>query len=355
MHSKITIFIFLLFNISFSQPIRFKIIDEETKKPIDNVIIFNKSNSDKKILSDVDGYFHFEEKVEVILMKENYLDKTIVLNKSEKIISLESIRTINLKEIVVGKEDINYILDNILANITKGEKNIHIPNFHYKNILKTSNDTLLYINEPMIFKPYDGRYIRENSKIIKKSYMKNFNHKVFGENTLEIFKLKNNEIVLFRNFNFRAMSIGGISEFNDVLQNRTKYQINFTKDENYFKVEFKSKKTNSEGFFIVDNYDFGVYEIKIWNTKKNNYTAVNNYLKKPEKFIYTLIEDLIDFKSTKVNDNYYLEKLHYTSEFILRNSNLRNTKFYSKIIIEPTQIFTLESDKKFDIINFEIK
>lgn len=354
MNSKTILFIFFLFNISFSQTKKIQIINSVNDQPISSAIIFHKKDKKHKSISDLNGYFKAEKIDEIIIIKEGFYDKKIQLTENINTISLNPIKTIELKEIVIEKEDINDILDNVINVISNPNIHKHKPNFQYFNYFGTDVDTLLFLNEILLSKPYLGRFISSNSKVIKKFTNKNFIHKTLGNTHITKYRFKNNDIVFFKNFTFRAMSINGINEFKDILENRKKYLYDIEKDENYYKISFKpkSKDANYEGYFILDNYDYGVFEIKIFSSKYLNFTTTDYSIPKPKKFNYKLIKDIIEFKSSKNNNEYTLEKLHYSTEFILTNTGLKNTKFHSKIIIEPTEIFTLENEKKFDILNF---
>lgn len=345
----------LLINFSFSQVKSYKIINIIDQKPISEAIIIDKNDIENKVKSDSEGNFTIKNTTEVVIIKDDYYDKTISLTGNSNIIFLEPIKTIELKDVIIGKEDINSILDSIKKTILNNKIHVHKPNFKYYNHLVSNNDTLLFFNDALIWLPEKGRYVSNNYKLIKKFEKKVFEHKVFGKNSIKLFKLDTDNIVFFKDFTFRSMSLSGINEFQDILNNRNKYDYIYEKNEDYYKIAFKSKSkgNNYEGYFIVDNYDYGVYELIINIHKTTTFTVVDYSKSKPVKHNYTLLKDNIVFKSTKFNNQYSLEKLSYNTEFIL-NQKKKKIKFFSKINIEPTESIKLINGKKFDIINFEL-
>ena len=94
--------VFLLIGCDGYQSVEGLVIDSETNKPIENVVIKELEDYSYENKSDENGYFEIsqikgfvfgEKELTLILSKENYLSDTITfINNEQKLIKLEKIK-----------------------------------------------------------------------------------------------------------------------------------------------------------------------------------------------------------------------------------------------------------------------
>ncbi|WP_438965062.1 hypothetical protein [Flavobacterium sp.] len=347
--------IFLYSCLVFCQSTKIKVISSLDSLPISGVEIFLDTNN-QKLITNEEGYFifNFKNNTEVDFVKEGYIDKREIISNKTEIVVLTKIAPIQLKEIQLIYLSNNDLLDTIYKKIndnTLYETNF---NYHFFNYLGANKDTLHYLNDRIKFIQNQGYYISKKSKIIRNFSNEEVKQKDLGTYQQIVYKYKNQDLVFFKNFIGFINSPKSFTGFNDLITNKEKYNIVFSKNDDYYIIEFNSKKKDRYyGKFIVDKLDFGIYELVI-NAEIKNFNVVNYNKSKPEKSEYLVLTENVYFKNFKQNDKYQLSFVNLDYKFKQIKGKYKGTIFTNSIKIEPTVEFKNENLTKFDVINFKV-
>lgn len=347
---KKILIIFFLIRVSFSigQVREIVIKSSLDNEVIHNVLIF----SENKLIGNSNTFGRAKIDItnlkSIQLVKEDFYDLSLSKEEISDVIFLDYIKVIQLNEVIVQNLNSNQILEKIEFNLTDNKQIYSTPQTtQYYNLLMTDKDTLHYLNNRLIWKMNDGRYINYQNKIIK-----NFKE---VNNTLT-YKVQEKKISFWVPFNSRMRSIYFQKDFPEILKNKADYNFEILSDSTYYKITFKSKKKkkfNYEGYLIVDKEDFGVYELQMNLIKNKSNTASCLIFDDKTQQTY-LVEDESLFYSFKKNDTKYeLVTSKYDINFIQTKGNFKNKKFNNKYRIEGTSNFSDIKAVKFDLNNYE--
>ena len=344
----ITILIFFLTKLSIGQNIKITIKSENKNELLKGVLIY----SNGKLVGETnnDGVVILETKLlnNIQIVKEDFYDLSLKKSELSQVIYLKKNEIIELKEVVVVNYDNNQILDKIEYNLTTN-KTIYknLTSMQYFNSLVIDNDTLHYLNNRLVYKINDGFYINNQIRIVKKFYL---------SDGFLVYALNNKKLGLWVSLNSRLTSIGHKDDFPKILKNRSDYIFEINKDDDYYKINFKSKKNKKftyEGYLIVDKIDFGIYELEM-NLIPNSDNIYSTYLfKEKQNQSYIINEEYLFYSMTKINNEYYMNSSKYDYIFTQTKGDFKGLKLINKFRIEDTPDFTDTNMYKFDFVNYE--
>ncbi len=331
----------------FSQKIKIQLTDKDNI-PVENAQIFSDSTIIDKTNSK--GFFSVNTKKydKIIIVKEDYYDTIISLEKMTNKIQIRKIKAILLEEVIVTNFKVENILDSVYKNI-KTLKNISFTsNLHFYNIFKNEQDTLTFINKRLLYKGKDGYYCENEKNIIN-------NFKLTPDRR-PIYSLRNNEI--YFNFSYLHSNEPYLStELLFIIKNKKEFNYSLSKSDGLYKIEFEHKKSNKEfpynGYLIVDIEDFGIYEFNCLSSidKKNKRNVV-------------IKDNIINFKILneesfiKYNKNesgkYELVTYRFDSQLQVLDGYFKNSIFTNKCRKEPTLSFDFSKIKKIDLATYKI-
>ena len=143
------ILLLILFCTSFAkaQDIKLKIVDLDSKKEIENVLIYSQN---KLIKTKPDGTINLNQIDSISVVKENYEDLKLGKNEILKssLIFLKKYKYLDIEEVVISKINANTYLDSILVaakrNIEKSKNSVNYSHFKYE--FKNNEDFIQYFN-----------------------------------------------------------------------------------------------------------------------------------------------------------------------------------------------------------------
>ncbi|TDP58181.1 hypothetical protein [Flavobacterium dankookense] len=346
---KIILFLFLI-NVSFSISQVKEIIIKSSinNEGLHNVLLY----SENKLIGATNTYGKVKIDItnlnSIQLVKEDYYDLSLSKGDISDVIFLDFIQTIELNEVRIQNLSNKQILEKIEYNLTKNQQ-IYSNSLktQYYNLLLVEKDTLHYLNNRLIWKMNDGRYINLQNKIIK-----NFKE---AKNTLT-YNVRDKNVSFWIPINSRMRSIYFQKDFPEILKNKEDYYFNIINDSVFHKIIFKSKKKRKfsyEGYIIVDKDDFGIYELQM-NLTKNKSNTVDCLIVDDKAQQSYFIENETLFYSFKKNDlKYELVTSKYDLIFTQTKGNFKGNKFTNKFRIESTSDFCDNNAIKFDLNNYE--
>lgn len=315
---------------------------------ITNVLIY----SENRLIGNTDDFGRLKIDLSnlksIQLVKEDFYDLSLSRDEVSEVIFLDYIKVIELDEVVINKLNNKQILDKVEFNLTKNQQIYATSStIQYYNILKTGKDTLHYLNNRLIWKMNDGRYINYQNKIIKNFYEIN--------NTLT-YEIGEKKISFWTPFNSRMRSIYFQNDLPAILKNKVNYNFEIVSDSSYYKITFKNKKKakfSYEGYLIVDKEDFGIYELQmsLVSNKSNQYSCIIFDEKTQQS--YSVFEEKLSYSFFKNDNKYELLTSKYDMTFSQTKGNFKGQKFSNIYRIESTPNFVDSKAIKFDLNNYE--
>jgi hypothetical protein len=337
----------LLFNICFSQSYKIIVKAEKNNELQKGVLFYSKD----KIIGKTDekGEIILDLKLldTILIVKEEFDDISIDKVKLLPIIYLKKVEVILLNEVVLLNYNNAQILDKIEYTLTSNKKIYKYPqSMQYFNLLTIDKDTLHFLNNRLQLKNNEGFYINSQNKIIKKFFI---------YNDLLVYQLNNNRIQLWAALNSRLTSISQKDGLLKVLKNKDQYTFVFNKTEDYYKINYISKKKKElsyEGYLIVDKLDFGIYELemKLIQHSANIYQTYSFEDKK--NLTYQINEENLFYSFTKINNEYHMNNTRYDLTFIQTKGDFKSSKFVNKYRVENTPSYSDKNAYKFDFVNY---
>lgn len=339
---KYTYLILLMLSLmkTFSQKREIQIADKDTKLPIVNALVFNKSKLISKSDSQGQVLINLATKDTLNIVKEDYQDIEVELNNSKKIIYLEQNKTIHLNEVIISKANVNVVLDSVYKKITFSKDVYKNPKFSQDfNLLTSNNDTLLYFNNRLLFKPKDGYYCSKNKIIANFERLPDVEQPIIMKHK---FKFEGHETVFFTNNFLHNTSPSASIEFQIITKFKKEFQYKLEKSEGYYKITFYPQKNNKEypysGYIIVDIEDFGVCEFKV--TTIPNVKSVRTSVFNDKILNYNIKnEDSFVKYQKNLEGKYDLINYVYNIEFVSLNGELKGRTFINKYRKEKTLNF----------------
>jgi hypothetical protein len=344
MNKIIILITFLISQLIFSQNIKVTFLEESTKKPISNVMLYDNEN----LIGTTDNFgvaiINISIKTKLItVVKEEFEDVLIELKNNEKYY-LKKIEPIEIEGILVKNKNATEILDELLPTLTSKTSLYNFSdNTHFYNLFKTNRDTLLYFNN-RLFKGENSILTDYQNKIIKKFTV---------QNNKQLFVLNKKPILFFNGFTL------GNSPHNNLNiqivckhQNLFIFELNKSDDEKYI-INFTPSKKNKEypfvGRIIIDKDDLGIYEFSYTTVVSNK--SIRNVPFQDKILNYQILNEKCLIIHTKNDEKRYdLVTFNYSVKFKSLDKNFKNEIFENKCIKEPTN--AVNSNKNLKKINF---
>lgn len=346
--NKIILILLITQNI-FSQNIKVTFLEESTKKPISNVMLYDNENLIGTTDNTGVAIINISIKTKLItVVKEEFEDVLIELKNNEKYY-LKKIEPIEIEGILVKNKNATEILDELLPTLTSKTSFYNFTdNTHFYNIFKTSKDTLLYFNN-RLFKGEDSVLTDYQNKIIKKFTV---------QNNRQLYVINKKPILFFNRFTF-GNSPRNHPDIQYVCKNQKlfTYELNKSDDEKYI-INFTPNKKNKEypfvGRIIIDKDDLGIYEFSYTSTLSKK--TIRNVPFQDKILNYQILNEKCLIIHTKNKDNTYdLVTFNYNVKFKSLDKSFKNEVFENKCIKEPTNAVNNNKNlKKINFTTFEI-
>jgi hypothetical protein len=287
------------------------IVDEVTKKPLENVSVFNDNDIS---LSNTEGVFSFISETNAINF--NLLGYVPIKTTFEEIKKQDTIfmlpKVFELEEVVVGnlepfmKKVYDKMGENAISNYTS--------NFFLRNVLKNDN-TIVKLQDV---------YGKRNKNNTEKN---SIDIEILNMRKVSLFEKKYRVDLKFPDFNefFRApFPVRDKYTFKEVVYN----------DSDYKKIEFEANEKNgwgqiSKGYFIIHRSDYAIIEHYI--------TMIDNPEGVPyKKVMLSGIQNktvkysrLMHYTKSEVSNKYYLSNAKLDAELeVLADKKIEKTFYY---------------------------
>jgi hypothetical protein len=348
--NKIIILITLLISqLIFSQNIKVTFLEESTKKPISNVMLYENENLIGTTDNTGTATISISSKTKFItIVKEEFEDILIELKNNEKYY-LKKIEPIEIEGVLVKNKNATEILDELLPTLTSKTSLYNFTdNTHFYNLLNTNNDTLLYFNN-RLFKGENSILTDYQNKIIKKFTI---------QNNKQLYILNKKPLLFFNNFTFGNSPRNHVDiQFICKNQKLFTYELNKSDDEKYI-INFTPNKKNKEypfvGRIIIDKDDLGIYEFSYTSAVSNK--TIRNVPFQDRILNYQMLNEKCLILHTKNEEKRYdLVAFNYFVKFKSLDITFKNEVFENKCIKEPTNAVNNNKNlKKINFITFEI-
>lgn len=347
--NKIILILILITQNIFSQNIKVTFLEENTNKPISNVMLYENEN----LIGTSDAFgvisINISNKTKhAIVVKEEFEDVLIELKNNEKYY-LKKIKSIEIEGVLVKNKNVTDILNELLPTLTSITSLYNFTdNTHFYNIFKTNNDTLLYFNN-RLFKGENSTLTDYQNKIIKKFTV---------QNNRQLYVLNKKPILFFNDFTLgnsphNNFNIQIVCKFQKLFT----YELNKSDDEKYI-INFKPSKKNKEypfvGRIIIDKDDLGIYEFSYTSAVSNK--SIRNVPFQDRILNYQILNEKCLILYTKNEEKRYdLVTFNYNIKFKSLDKSFKNEIFENKCIKEPTNAVNNNKNlKKINFTTFEI-
>lgn len=348
MKIKILFILLILAQISFAQNFKITVKSHTDKEILTDVLFYCKNQLIGKTNESGQVFLNLSVVDTIQVVKEDYNDLSLSKNELKDLIFLTKLDFILLDEVKIAKLSVPQIVEKVEENLIN-----HVGFYNnskvvqYFNILTVGKDTLHYLNNRMQFKPNDGNYINAQNKIIKNFYF---------DNNYLIYKWKNKKVAFHEGLNTRWPFIGSKDGILKVLKSKAEYHFDLTATDEYYKITYKSKRNNKfsyNGYFIIDKFDFGIYELEMNLIPHSGNIGVTYLLSEKQNLSYLINEDNVFYSMRKVDNEYVVNwaRFNFTANYI--KGDFTGEKFINKVRIETTPNFIDEKMYKFNFLSYE--
>ena len=348
---------FNLFSQNIDRSKNFKIINNITNKPVENVKIYVGDSIVTQ--SDSNGLFRLANKNAKITLRKNYFDDRIIDNVEviNNQIIFDSIFSYQLEEVIISKN--KNFLDQVYSNF--------LNKYNYKSNYKFYNKTIRFYSDNTDFVKMDelflnGFMLKKSNNAIMQVYDRYYDLKFYESIGLKghFDKDSKSEILFYSNkvyclpiLIYFKDNFFNFLEIHDFFKNQKKYKFEINEDENCYSLKYVYKNPNNSFKF----------NIKIVIDKKsNNILSYNKTLidsKKnvsKQKLVNTTEDQVFLFKKyseeviLRINNEDEFEIVNESKdiEYDYINKDI-NIPFHYKYILESTMPFNYNID---EYVNF---
>lgn len=360
MKKIIVVFVVFYSVFSYSQQMRFEVINSNTFEKLSNVNVCVKDSI--LVQSSLDGTFEINKDIkEIILKKPFFYDRKILLDSvKNKKIELEPIISYVLNEVEVVF-DPNEDMFKTIYNNYNSRKNYKM-NLLYENLsINFKNDDCEIINMNEVVHLFKVRKNKNRGLRLEKvyydlDYYKALNINNFNKDSYSIqVSCNNGTYALPSEVYFTRNTFFDLHEIHDFFKNKKKFKYKISENEEYYLIEYLYKPNFSNlNYKITLTVDKELKSIVNFNkslvNKKSNIVKAGlintkiiqlyKFNKYQENFVFKKNkDDVLDFVSQNV-----------TIEYDLLNKKGSEKKFHYNYVIEPTPSIELN---KSELINLQ--
>lgn len=361
MTKKLNVFLFMtLFSAQVSLNAQEKSITiyDAQKQPISQVGIYTK----KKKLCETNAFgranINNMNPNDSVFFIKNGLDNPVFLFKNIPLqLTMDSIRTSKLEEVVIKKEKID--AQQLLIKVFKVVRDtaLYMPVKKYALKMSLSTKDKNYFNiDNIFFKQGKEIFVESNKNLfIDSSFV---SYKNTSKNNIGDINRK----ILYREEEF--LPLRGTDETNflihftriqrqvlNLIKEYTKYDFKIWKIDGRYILKFSPIKDGMNlynGSLIIDADDFGIYE-GLFNLSKSNKNTQNTTIDEKSKTFKFLVErDKVLIINQKNNGKYYFHYYENNYQYKGLNNGIKNEIFYDNTYINPINNVNIETSIPFD-------
>lgn len=288
------------------------IVDEITKKPLENVSVFNDNDNS---LSNTDGVFSFISETNAInfsLLGYNPISTTFEEIKKKDTIFMKS-KVIELNEVFVG--NLEPFMKKVYDKMDENSISNYTLNFFLRNVLK-NNNTIVKLQD--VYGKRNKNNTEKNNKKIE----------ILNMRKVSLFEKKYRVELKFPDFNefIRApFPLRDKCTFKEVVYN----------DSNYKKIEFEANEKNDwgqimKGYFIINRNDYAIIEFKTAMMDNPEVIPYKKVILSGTNYRTIKYNRLMQFNKSESFNKYYLSYSKLEAELeVLGDKKIEKTFYYN--------------------------